>query len=248
MTQARDVLSTTRRQLPMVKVDKDYVFAGPGRRRAPCRDCSTVVASSSSSTSCSTRVGTKAVPAARGRPTSSPPDCSRTCAPGTRTSSSCPGPRSTRSSGTRRKRGWTFPWYSSFGSDFNYDFNVTIDASVAPVMWNYRTMRRARAGTTWAGSGRDRPSNPATACSFATAAASFTPTPCTRGEPRCSAAPTTSSTDRARSPGGVGGAQGCVPPTSGPPCPISPPDDAWARCGQHHCESRGTTIGRDLGT
>jgi predicted dithiol-disulfide oxidoreductase (DUF899 family) len=37
-------------------------------------------------------------------------------------------------------RGWTFPWYSSFGSDFNYDFNVTIDASVAPVMWNYRTI------------------------------------------------------------------------------------------------------------
>ena len=37
-------------------------------------------------------------------------------------------------------KGWTFPWYSSFGSDFNYDYNVTIDASVAPVMWNYRTL------------------------------------------------------------------------------------------------------------
>lgn len=40
----------------------------------------------------------------------------------------------------KSSKGWTFPWYSSFGSDFNYDFNVTIDASVAPVMWNYRTM------------------------------------------------------------------------------------------------------------
>jgi predicted dithiol-disulfide oxidoreductase (DUF899 family) len=35
-------------------------------------------------------------------------------------------------------RGWTFPWYSSFGSDFNYDFHVTIDASVSPVEYNYR--------------------------------------------------------------------------------------------------------------
>ena len=25
----------------------------------------------------------------------------------------------------KAKRGWTFPWYSSFGSDFNLDFGVT---------------------------------------------------------------------------------------------------------------------------
>jgi predicted dithiol-disulfide oxidoreductase (DUF899 family) len=35
--------------------------------------------------------------------------------------------------------GWTFPWYSSYGSDFNYDFHVTLDESVAPVEYNYRT-------------------------------------------------------------------------------------------------------------
>jgi predicted dithiol-disulfide oxidoreductase (DUF899 family) len=23
--------------------------------------------------------------------------------------------------------GWSFPWLSSFGSDFNYDFHVTLD-------------------------------------------------------------------------------------------------------------------------
>lgn len=34
--------------------------------------------------------------------------------------------------------GWTFPWYSSHGSDFNYDFHVTLDASVAPVEYNYK--------------------------------------------------------------------------------------------------------------
>jgi predicted dithiol-disulfide oxidoreductase (DUF899 family) len=36
-------------------------------------------------------------------------------------------------------RGWTVPWVSSFGSDFNYDFHVTLDAAVAPVEYNYRT-------------------------------------------------------------------------------------------------------------
>ena len=28
----------------------------------------------------------------------------------------------------KAKKGWTFPWYSSGGSDFNYDFDVTLDA------------------------------------------------------------------------------------------------------------------------
>lgn len=39
----------------------------------------------------------------------------------------------------KRRKGWTFPWYSSFGSDFNYDFHATVDASVAQVYVNYRT-------------------------------------------------------------------------------------------------------------
>ena len=34
--------------------------------------------------------------------------------------------------------GWTFPWYSSFGSDFNYDFHVTADETVAPVEYNFQ--------------------------------------------------------------------------------------------------------------
>ncbi|MBD3883680.1 DUF899 domain-containing protein [Phormidium tenue FACHB-886] len=35
-------------------------------------------------------------------------------------------------------KGWTLPWYSSFGSDFNYDFHVTLDKNIAPVEYNYR--------------------------------------------------------------------------------------------------------------
>jgi predicted dithiol-disulfide oxidoreductase (DUF899 family) len=36
-------------------------------------------------------------------------------------------------------RGWFLPWYSSFGTDFNYDFGVTIDESAGADRYNYRT-------------------------------------------------------------------------------------------------------------
>ena len=39
----------------------------------------------------------------------------------------------------KAKQGWDIPWYSSFGTDFNYDFGVTIDESGAPGEYNYRT-------------------------------------------------------------------------------------------------------------
>ena len=38
----------------------------------------------------------------------------------------------------RDRMEWSFPWASSLPSDFNYDFHVTIDVSVAPVEYNYR--------------------------------------------------------------------------------------------------------------
>ena len=37
------------------------------------------------------------------------------------------------------RRGWTVPWYSSYGSDFNYDFHVTMDESVTAAEYNYRS-------------------------------------------------------------------------------------------------------------
>ena len=39
----------------------------------------------------------------------------------------------------KKQHGWTRPWFSSFGSDFNYDFHVTLDEKVAPIEYNYRT-------------------------------------------------------------------------------------------------------------
>lgn len=38
----------------------------------------------------------------------------------------------------KERMGWKIPWYSSYGSDFNYDFHVTQDESIAPVEYNYR--------------------------------------------------------------------------------------------------------------
>ncbi len=40
----------------------------------------------------------------------------------------------------KAERGWDLPWYSSSGSDFNYDFGVTLDASRGFDTYNYRTL------------------------------------------------------------------------------------------------------------
>jgi predicted dithiol-disulfide oxidoreductase (DUF899 family) len=45
----------------------------------------------------------------------------------------------------RLSKGWTMPWFSSFGSDFNYDFHVTLDESVRPVEYNYRSQAELEA-------------------------------------------------------------------------------------------------------
>ena len=48
----------------------------------------------------------------------------------------------------KERLGWTFPWFSSYGSDFNYDFHATLDDRVAPVEYNYRTKaEHEQAGT-----------------------------------------------------------------------------------------------------
>ena len=39
----------------------------------------------------------------------------------------------------RNEQGWEWPWYSSFGSDFNYDFHVTLDKSVVKLEHNFRS-------------------------------------------------------------------------------------------------------------
>ncbi len=153
MTRARDALSTKRRELPMVQVEKDYVFEGPDGK----------VHLNDLFDSASQLIVQHFM---------FDPDWDEGCP-------SCTAAADEMSEGLRRHlrsrdttfvvvsraplekierykadKGWTFPWCSSFGSEFNYDFNVTIDASVAPVMWNYRTMEElAHVGMGWLGEG-----------------------------------------------------------------------------------------------
>jgi predicted dithiol-disulfide oxidoreductase (DUF899 family) len=38
----------------------------------------------------------------------------------------------------KKERGWSLPWYSSHGTEFNYDFHVTLDKNVVQLQYNYR--------------------------------------------------------------------------------------------------------------
>lgn len=50
----------------------------------------------------------------------------------------------------KQKTGWIFPWYSSEGSEFNYDFHASIDESVLPIEYNFATKDELEAkGQKW---------------------------------------------------------------------------------------------------
>ncbi|MEV6930711.1 DUF899 domain-containing protein [Dactylosporangium sp. NPDC051485] len=40
----------------------------------------------------------------------------------------------------RQRKGWFVPWYSSYGDDFNFDFDVSFDETVKPPVYNYRSL------------------------------------------------------------------------------------------------------------
>jgi len=135
-TRARDALNVRRRELPMVEIENVYVFEGPegkvslldlfnGRRQlmvghfmfdpdwdAGCPSCSAGADEWS-------------------------PGLQRHLA--TRDTELVHVSRAPLEKIERYKaeKGWAIRWYSSYGSDFNHDFHVTIDASVAPPVYNY---------------------------------------------------------------------------------------------------------------
>ncbi len=151
MTRARDALNTKRRELPMVRVEKEYRFEGSdglvrlldlfdGRRQLMvshfmfdpdwddgCPSCTAGAEEMSDGlldhlhTRDTTLVYVSRAPLEK-------------------------------IAAYKAKKGWTFPWYSSFASDFNYDFHVTLDESVAPAEYNYRDQATlAAADPAWAG-------------------------------------------------------------------------------------------------
>jgi len=152
-TRARDALNTKRRELPMVKVDKEYAFEGPegkvrladlfdGRRQLIVQHFMFDPSWDEGCPSC-TAASDEMSPGLQRHLNAR--DTSFAVV------SRAPLPKIER---YKASRGWTFPWYSSYGTDFNYDFNGTIDSSVAPVMWNYRTLDELRdVGQDWLAEG-----------------------------------------------------------------------------------------------
>ncbi len=135
LTHRRDALNAERRRQPMVRIDKDYVFEGPngkaslldlfdGRRQLivyhfmfdpdwdeGCQGCTAFVNDLGDLSLLHERDTTVVL-------------ISR--AP------------LAKLEAYKARMGWSLPWLSSYGSDFNYDFHVTLDEKVAPIMYNFR--------------------------------------------------------------------------------------------------------------
>ena len=149
MTRARDALNTRRRELPMVQVDADYRFDGPdgevglsdlfeGRRQLivqhfmfdpdwedGCQSCTAAADEISDGLLRHLHVRDTMLAVVSRAPLA-------------------------KIERYKSSRGWTFPWYSSFGGAFNYDFHVTLDASVAPVEFNFKDSQELiDAGMDW---------------------------------------------------------------------------------------------------
>ncbi|MBC8001287.1 MAG: DUF899 domain-containing protein [Opitutaceae bacterium] len=134
VTQHRDQINAERRRLPMVKIDKEYVFDGPEGRRSladlfdsrqqlivyhfmfdpawdkGCPGCTGYV-DALGNLSMLHALDTTFVVVSR--------------AP------------LAKLEAYKALKGWNISWYSSFGSDFNYDFHVTLDEAVAPIEHNF---------------------------------------------------------------------------------------------------------------
>jgi predicted dithiol-disulfide oxidoreductase (DUF899 family) len=137
LTRQRDALNAERRRLPMVPVDKDYVFTGPdgqvglldlfdGRSQLIVRHFMFDPSWDEGCSSCSA-----------GADEISPGLLDHLHARDTTLVVVARAPLE-KIEAYKASKGWTFPWVSSYGSDFNYDFHVTIDESVAPPEYNYR--------------------------------------------------------------------------------------------------------------
>jgi predicted dithiol-disulfide oxidoreductase (DUF899 family) len=137
VTRLRDAVNAERRRLPMVKVDKDYVFSGPqgkltlldmfeGRRQLYIHHFMWIDARDEGCPGCTMAADVNFTPVAL------------SLLHRREVSFACVA-RAPLTSITRYKneRGWTFPFFSSHGSDFNYDFHVTLEATRAPLEYNY---------------------------------------------------------------------------------------------------------------
>jgi predicted dithiol-disulfide oxidoreductase (DUF899 family) len=57
----------------------------------------------------------------------------------------------------KQRMGWAVPWYSSYGSDFNYDFHASFDEGKAPLEYNYKDKETLAQEAPYIRSGADGP-------------------------------------------------------------------------------------------
>jgi predicted dithiol-disulfide oxidoreductase (DUF899 family) len=161
LTKARDELAAARRELPMVRVDKEYVFEGP-RGTVTLRDLfedrRQLIVDHMMWSYDIDETGEE-VPRTTGCPSCSgrADNIGNLVHLHQRDTSFVAVSRAPYSkiAPFQERMGWTFPWYSSAGSDFNYDFHATVDERVHPVLLNYRTEEElAEKGFDWSPSRR----------------------------------------------------------------------------------------------
>ena len=138
MTKARDALATKRRELPMVEVTKDYQFEGP----EGTADLLALFDGRSQLIVCHFMFNPEwdeGCPSCTAGADEMAPGLIEHLHSRDTTLAYVSRAPISKIEKYKAKRGWSFPWYSSFGSDFNFDFNVTLDESVKPVEYNYTT-------------------------------------------------------------------------------------------------------------
>ncbi|AMW19283.1 MULTISPECIES: DUF899 domain-containing protein [Mycobacteroides] len=145
VTHLRDAVNAERRRLPMVKVEKDYLFEGPdgpvrlldmfeGRHTLYIHHFMWIDAADRGCPSCTGAADMTFTE--RDRALLTDKGVTFACV------SRAPYASIAR---YRDEHGWTFPWYSTNDGDFSYDFHVTLDPSRTPIEYNYKSLEELHA-------------------------------------------------------------------------------------------------------
>jgi predicted dithiol-disulfide oxidoreductase (DUF899 family) len=143
-TRQRDTLNADRRRLPMVEIDKKYIFDGPagtagladlfhGRSQLIIQHVMYDPSWDAACPGCTASLDELSAGVLRHV------ESRDTTFAGV---SRAPYPKL---ADYKAARGWDFDWYSSSGSDFNYDFGATLDPAVGPALYNFQTEEEAAA-------------------------------------------------------------------------------------------------------
>lgn len=145
-THLKDAVNAARRRLPMVRVDKDYVFEGPdgelglldmfeGRPQLYIHHFMWVDATDEGCPSCTMAADLSFTDR----------DRALLHAKGVTFAAVSRAPYASIARYKAKHPSWTFPWYSSRDSDFTYDYHVTLDPQRAPLEYNYMSVDELRA-------------------------------------------------------------------------------------------------------